>query len=283
MVKKDGHTHTQFCPHGSGDNAQQMIEKAIKMGFTEYSITEHAPLPPAFKRVFEGELEGLVTASLTADQVVPYLEFAQQMQAKYAQQIKVNVGFEVDYLPGFEDWTTDFLNRYGSRTQDNILSVHFMPGTHDKFWCVDYTTADFAKGFAADLHQPQTLFHHFLQLEYQAVTADLGAYKPQRMGHLTLIRKYQDWFNLPRQFNSANKQLMLRILKEIRDRHYQIDLNTAGLYKEYCNEVYPDQWIIKLAQEMQIPLVFGSDAHSIQEVGHGYHQIERWVAPTSHE
>lgn len=277
MVKKDGHTHTQFCPHGSGDDAQRMIEKAIRMGFDEYSITEHAPLPADFKNQFDGDLEGLVTASLTEDQVEPYLEFAQRMQDKYGDQIKVNVGFEVDYLPGFEDWTTDFLDEYGSRTQDNILSVHFMPGDNDKFWCVDYTTEDFAQGFATLLKTPQKLYHHFLELEYEAVTADLGAYKPQRIGHLTLIRKYQDYFNLPRQFEHANKQLIQKILREIKARGYQLDLNTAGLYKEYCNEIYPDKNIVKLAHDMHIPLTFGSDAHSIQEVGHGYHEVEQWV------
>jgi Histidinol phosphatase and related hydrolases of the PHP family len=28
----DGHTHTQFCPHGSGQDAELMIQRAIKLG-----------------------------------------------------------------------------------------------------------------------------------------------------------------------------------------------------------------------------------------------------------
>ena len=46
IKKWDGHTHSQFCPHGSREKTSLMVEKAIRLGFEYYSITEHAPLPP---------------------------------------------------------------------------------------------------------------------------------------------------------------------------------------------------------------------------------------------
>ncbi len=272
MSKKDGHTHTQFCPHGSGDDAELMIQKAIKMGFEEYSITEHAPLPPDFAAVFAGQRKGLTTAALSAKQFEPYLEFVQKMQLKYRERIKINAGFEVDYLPGFEEWTKSFLESYGSQTQDNVLSVHFMRGTDDKFWCLDYSTSDFAQGFAELLRQPQELFRQFFKLELAAASSDLGSYRPQRLGHLTLIRKYQDYFNLPQEFDAANQHLIAQILETIKQKGLEIDLNTAGLYKEYCNEIYPSPRIVEQAVLLEIPLVYGSDAHSILEVGHGWHE-----------
>lgn len=277
MVKREGHTHTQFCPHGSGDDAELMIQKAIKMGFQEYSMTEHAPLPPKFAQSFSGTPEGLTTAAISMDQVQPYLDFARQMQTKYRDQIKINVGFEVDFLPGFEDWTKAFLDQFGPQTQDNILSVHFMQGSDRNFWCVDYTTEDFAAGFKELLQDPQSLYQQFFKLELLASQSDLGKYKPTRYGHLTLIRKYQDYYNLPRAFSAENIDLIRRILTNIKDERSQLDLNTAGLYKEFCNEIYPGQLIVQMAQAMGIELVFGSDAHSVLEVGHGYHAIEDLV------
>lgn len=276
MLKKEGHTHTQFCPHGSGDNTELMVQKAIKMGFQEYSITEHAPLPPELNYHFNGDPQGLTTAALTIDQVEPYLVFAEQLKQQYQDQIKINIGFEVDYLSDFEGWTRSFLEQYGPRTQDNILSVHFMPGYDKNQWCVDYTIADFARGFKELIAEPQRLFRQFLQLELSAVESDLGAYKPRRLGHLTLIRKYQDYFNLTQGFNAANQVLIINILDKLKWQNGQLDINTAGLYKEFCNQVYPDDWIIGQAQQRAIPLVFGSDAHSIAEVGHGYHQVEQF-------
>ena len=47
-MKWDGHTHTNFCPHGTKDKIEEYIEQAIRLGFTDYSITEHAPLPENF-------------------------------------------------------------------------------------------------------------------------------------------------------------------------------------------------------------------------------------------
>ena len=53
-MKMDGHTHTQLCAHGSGEKTEKMIEKAIRLGFTDYCITEHAPLPAGFETSYEG-------------------------------------------------------------------------------------------------------------------------------------------------------------------------------------------------------------------------------------
>ena len=63
-MKMDGHTHTQLCAHGSGEKTERMIEKAIRLGFTDYCITEHAPLPVGFEASYEGPREGYETASL---------------------------------------------------------------------------------------------------------------------------------------------------------------------------------------------------------------------------
>ena len=45
MKKWDGHTHSEFCKHGSGEKTSYLVERAIELGFNKYSITEHAPLP----------------------------------------------------------------------------------------------------------------------------------------------------------------------------------------------------------------------------------------------
>ena len=73
-MKVDGHTHTELCPHGSGDHLEAMVERAIELGFTDYWVTEHAPLPVNFSDAFGGPLDDIQTASLRIDQVDDYLE-----------------------------------------------------------------------------------------------------------------------------------------------------------------------------------------------------------------
>ena len=270
-MKIDGHTHTELCPHGSHESTALMIERAIKLGFAQYCITEHAPLPHGFERKYRGESEGLTTASLTWDQLDDYFALTKQLKKKYQDQIKISVGFEVDYLPGFETQIRDFMDQVGPKTQQNILSIHFMPGKDAGLWCVDYTTADFAAGFGQWLAEPQKLYHHYFELVLKEVNADLGKYRPQRLGHLNLIQKYQDYFGLPAEFDAENLELIKQILRVIKEQGRELDFNTAGLYKPYCNQFYPGRQITQLAEEMNIPLVFGSDAHAVIDVGHGWH------------
>ena len=44
-IKRDGHIHTPFCPHGSKASLEAYVEEAICLGREEISFTEHFPLP----------------------------------------------------------------------------------------------------------------------------------------------------------------------------------------------------------------------------------------------
>ncbi|WP_196246283.1 histidinol-phosphatase HisJ [Lacticaseibacillus zhaodongensis] len=274
MIKKDGHSHTEFCPHGSGDDVEAMIQKAIKFGFTDYCITEHAPLPPAFRNDYEGTKGGYDTAAIAMSDLDAYFAKCERMRSKYADQIRIHIGFEVDYLPAQADWTHDFLNEYGPRCDESILSVHFMRGVHGKYWPVDDELSEFEDGLlpiGAD--DKQDLYAAYLDAVQAAVAADLGKYAPVRIGHITLIKKFQDYFDLPKRFNNANMARIDKLLATMQRQGRQLDVNAAGLFKEYCNEIYPYPQIIMMARARGIKTVYGSDAHSIKEVGHAYHQV----------
>lgn len=277
MVKREGHSHTEFCPHGSGDDVELMIQKAIRLGFREYSITEHAPLPPELKREYAGQLTGLTEASIDMSDLTPYFNKMRAMKKKYADQIKIHIGFEVDYLADFISWTRDFLNEYGPQTDDNILSVHFMKGRDNKYWCVDDTLTDFNTGLLSIVSDSQALYTKYFKLVRQAAAADLGQFGPKRIGHITLIRKFQDHFQLAPRYNHENQVLIQSILETVRVNGQQLDFNAAGLYKTACNEPYPNFGVAILAKQMGIPLIYGSDAHSIAEIGHGYHGLAEFL------
>lgn len=273
LIKREGHSHTEFCPHGSGDDVELMIQKAIKLGFKEYSITEHAPLPEEFSAVYQGQLTGLTEASMAAADLDAYFAKANHMREKYADQIKIHIGFEVDYLPDFTDWTREFLNQYGPQTTDNILSVHFMKGKNGKYWCVDDTPEDFREGLLSQHPHSQELYAAYFHEVLTSVQADLGQYAPNRIGHMTLIKKFQDLFDLDREFSSDNGQIITSILHVVKEQGRELDLNAAGLYKKFCNEQYPTYSIIKMAKQLKIPLIYGSDAHSIDDIGRGYNGL----------
>lgn len=272
-MKIEGHTHTELCPHGNGDSTAKMIERAIKLGFDEYHITEHAPLPDGFIADYAGDPENVKTASLRFDQVDDYLAMANDLKKKFASDIKVTVGFEVDYLADYEDQIAQFLAKVGPVTENNIISVHYLKNAAGGYYGIDYSPEELAAGFGDEFTGDQ-LYQRYLETVLQSVQADFHANMPTKIGHMSLIKKYQDYFGLPGDFSKANMQVVDQVLKVAKQKHLKLDFNTAGLYKPYCNDVYPGRQVIKAALAKGAPLEFGSDAHSIAAVGRGHHLVE---------
>lgn len=270
MIKKDGHTHTEFCPHGSGDDAEKMILRAIGLGFTEYSITEHTPLPEEFKKQTAGAQEAIDTAAMSLNDVEYYLKKMHQLKKKYESEIKINVGFEVDYLPGCESWTYDFLQEYGKQIDDSILSLHFMQGTGG-FRSVDFSPEDYDEGIVQYYGSFQKAQEAYFKMLSDMIELDLGTYQPKRIGHITLCRKFKDYFKKEDTgFSNDSMFLLENILDTVKEKDLELDINTAGLFKPDCNEIYPPLSILNKVQEKGIRCCYGSDSHSTADVGRAY-------------
>jgi histidinol-phosphatase (PHP family) len=277
FLKKDGHTHTHYCPHGSIESVEKYIMQAIKQGFTDYSITEHAPLPTAFLKSAAGEQYAIDTAGMRIEDVPTYLTEMHDLKKKYASQINIHVGFEIDYAPGFEDWTSAFLNEFGPQTDDNILSLHFLQG-HGGWRAIDYCPEDYKEGIVEYYRGFQEAQNAYLSLLLQSIKADLGPYKPKRIGHITLCNKFERYFDEPTAFNEIGESYLKEILQEMQQRQLSLDLNVAGLAKPYCLQTYPPLPIVEQAKQLGINIVFGSDAHKSYEVGRYYDMVANYLS-----
>ena len=134
---KDGHVHSHYCLHGTDDNFQMYIDKAIKSGLDEISFTEHFPLPKGFEDPTPKKDSSMDIKSLER-----YIQELKIIKTFYAGVIKINIGVEVDYIEGFEDEIKEFLDEYGKDFEDSILSVH-MVKYDSKYYCIDYDRDNF--------------------------------------------------------------------------------------------------------------------------------------------
>ena len=248
---RDGHIHSPFCPHGTKDSLNSYIEKAIALGYTDISFTEHAPLPQGFTDTTPQQDSGMAEKDL-----YPYLEAIEQAKIIYQKDLIVRVGLEVDFISGFEKETRSFLDEVGPYLDDSILSVHFLQ------WKRQYFCSDISQDVFFELVQRTCSINAVYDLYYDtleaSIRADLGAYKPKRIGHPTLIHKFQHAHGE----TIDDSDNILRILHLIAKSGYELDLNAAGFSKPDCLESYPPQKYIAAAVELGIPLVYGSDAHS---------------------
>ena len=242
FLKRDAHIHTQYCPHGTNDTIENYIKKAIKLGFKDITFTEHAPLPTNFVDPTPEKDSGMDPHKL-----ISYLDELNTLKEQYKENIHIRIGFEVDYIVGYETETTSFLNIVGPQIDDAILSVHFLK-YNDEYTCIDYSEDTFLE-FANKLGSVQAVYDLYYETLKQSISADLGKYKPKRIGHPTLIHKFQ----LAHGESINDDEHIKQVLQLMADNHCELDVNSAGLAKKFCKESYPPLPYIQYAKSLNIP------------------------------
>lgn len=264
MRKRDGHIHTPFCPHGSEDSFEKYITKALDEGFTEITFTEHAPLPISFTDPTPDKDSGMNPELLKA-----YFEQLHAIKERYKKQIIINIGLEIDYIVGFEQQTRNFLAEIGPMLDDAILSVHFLQHAGN-YTCIDFSE-DVYLQFAEQVGGFEAMYALYYETVKQSIVADLGPYKPKRIGHPTLIHKFQLAHN-----QSINDRAQIEAVLQLMKTHgYELDFNSAGLSKTYCQEPYPNYEYAAFAKQIGIPIVFGSDAHTAKDLHQHYDALQQ--------
>lgn len=262
---KDGHVHTAFCPHGTNDTIDDYILRALQLGYSEITFAEHAPLPDGFS-----DPTPLKDSAMKLDDLAAYFTTIAEAKKKYEGKITINTGFEIDFIEGFEDRTTTFLNKFGSFIDDAVLSVHFLKNKAGSYDCLDYSPDHFGE-MINSYGSVEKIHHHYYQTVMKSILADLGPYKPKRIGHMTLANKFRLKYPLSKECSIE----ILGILDKVADLGYELDYNGAGTAKPLCREPYPPKWVISEANKRNIRLVYGSDAHQAKELGQGLEFMDK--------
>lgn len=275
-MKRDGHTHTQFCMHASGEPTEEYLIRAIQLGFDTYSVTEHLPYPEKFLQAIPYTAEIQDSLRVRGGDFDSYIREMQKLKQKYKDKIRVLVGSEIDYLPEETSHTKQMLREYGPYLEDSLLSVHFISGASG--WrAVDQNPQDYEEGLLSYYTGFAEAQLAYFRAVATALKEDLGPYKPRRISHLTLCNKFQRCFNSDGNLDGRVEKVVISLLEYMHLNGYELDVNAAGLYKPYCGEIYPSPWIIRRAAGLKIPLVYGSDAHAVKDVGRGYSVYEDLV------
>ncbi len=228
----DLHNHTTRCNHAEG-TVDEYIQKAIELGIDVYGFSEHAPMDfdPHYRLAFE-EMDAYRVDIL-------------QAKEKYKNDIKILLGYEVDWLPGH-------MNEKVLNVDVDYLigSVHFI----DK-WSFD--NPEFIGGWEnKDIDEIWKAY-------FEATEAMARSRKFDIVGHLDLIKIFKF---MPKQ---DVRVLAQDSLKAVKESNMVLEVNTAGLRKP-IGELYPSRELLEVAYEMDIPITFASDAHAVEQIGLGY-------------
>lgn len=251
---RDGHIHTPFCPHGTQDSLESYVEEAIKEGRRAITFTEHFPMPIGVtKESFRRE------CTLFEEEIEVYIEAIKDIKYRYREHIEISVGFEVDYIEGYEKEISTSISKYADVIEDSILSVHFVK-YEDHYYAIDYLP-DF-EALLSQVKSLERIYDLYFETVLKSIESDLGLYKPKRIGHCSLVRIFNKKYPIAYENNSLFKN----IVSALEEKKYEIDFNMAGLNKEFCRETYPSGKLLELIKEAQLPLVCGSDAHTVSQM-----------------
>lgn len=251
--------HSPYCPHGTQDSFEMYIKKALTEGLEEITFTEHMPFPCYFM----DDKEFLDECAPSEEVIEKYFNEVKKIKLKYQNKIKINIGLEVDFIEGYEEQIKKLLDIYGSKLEDGLLSVHFIKMGDE------YTAIDGKEGFERALEvlgTTEKVYDKYYETLLKAIKADLGQFKPHRIGHPNLIRIFNQLY--PIEYN--NKGLLEEIVQEIKKRDYEVDVNTAGLRKPYCGEIYVSGMFKELVDKYGVKKVYGSDSHTASDVGRDF-------------
>ncbi len=264
MMKWDGHTHTEFCPHGSFDRTSDRIEKAIKLGFTCYSLTEHAPLPK--ECLSDPQLRD--DCGMTLDKTEEYFVFIRDLKRIYGGRITLYAALEVDYLSGYVDYTKDLIKRFENDIDEWIFSIHFLKAGRELI-CLDYSPEVFLESLIRYFGSVDDVHFVYWDSLQKLLCQDFSFFPPHRIGHLGIIRKFILNFPLVTKVFESPK-FYQSIMKKIKSKGYALDYNVAGLAKASCGEAYLTNAMLYWCRKYEIELVYGSDAHNIASIGQFY-------------
>ena len=250
-IQWDGHTHSEFCPHGSKNKTIAMVERAIQLDFTHYSITEHAPLPPDLlsKKTTSQD------SSMKWEDLESYWKVIQELKTAYKGKIEILIGLEIDYLLGYENFTQEFLESNQSKLDEIILSLHFLPDKNKNLKIIDKCWESFEASFMQQ--GKEKLWELYWQTIEKMVSKKWQFTKPIRIGHLALIEKYNRLIKPENSLRKEWKEFALRkIIPKVAKQGYSLDFNVSGLRKKDCGMPYLYTEFLESCKKLGITLVY---------------------------
>lgn len=234
MIRYNYHTHTTFS---DGKNTpEEVIQAAIKLGFTSIGISDHA---------YTEFCTHWVTPRSKMDE---YKKALYELKEKYAGKINVYVGIEQDV---FADPISDGFEYV-------IGSVHWLE-KNGEYLAVDASRQTLEKAIAEAYGGDADAF---AEEYFSLVSTYADDPKVSVVGHFDLVTKFDEkgdplFRPTPRYtaaWQSAAKKLM--------DAGKIFEINTGAISRGHRTTPYPSEEILEFLGKHGAKAIIGSDSHS---------------------
>ena len=202
------HVHTYRCKHASDEKDEAYIKKAIQLGATKITFTDHAPFPnnPFGNRMQIEELSEYVCTLKT-------------LKEKYKTDIKIDIGLEIEYLPSFCDY---YKQLYQSKEFDILMiGQHFYEYSEEKY--------------------SFSLNNEILRYE-EALGLGTAIIEGMKSGFFQVVAHPDRIFRKCDCWNDTMKNLSYDIVKIAKENNVILERNLSSMKKE--NQYWKEFWEI---------------------------------------
>lgn len=234
------HSHCLYCDGRA--NMEDFIRFAISEGFSSYGISSHAPLP--FPTAWTMEW----------DRMEDYLSEFARLKEKYANQIELAIGLEIDYL---NDESNPSIHRFQELPLDYCIgSVHMLYSPEGTIVDIDTTADKFRqlvdKHFDGDLDAVVHLYYKNLLRMVELGGFDIVGHADKMHYNAACYRPGlldEQWYDT----------LVSGYFAEIARRGYIVEINTKAYHE--LGTFYPNERYFPLLKQLGIRVQVNSDAH----------------------
>lgn len=234
------HSHCNFCDGKA--SIEEFVKSAISAGFTAYGVSSHAPLPFTTRWTIVGE------------RVPAYLKELGELKKKYAGEIELYSGMEIDYLsdtqnasiPYFQDLPLDY----------RIGSVHLIYTDEGEIVDTDTNCDNFRQlvdqYFKGDTEQAVVRYFDASMRMVEAGGFDFIGHTDKISWNAEYSRQgvtSEKWYERKRE----------DLFAAIARKGLMMEINTKAFQTRGC--FFPGREHFALIGEMGIPVIVNSDAH----------------------
>lgn len=231
------HTHTKRCGHATGEDEDYVLE-ALGQGYRYLGFSDHAMYPGFSEPYKRGEYE------LFDD----YVKSINKLKEKYSSRIKIHLGIEAESFPCYYPFFEELLK--------NGILEYMILGNH---MAIDDNRNVIAR-FSSITSASQ--LYLYKDLAIKAISS--GMFK---------IFAHPDYFMMNiDNFNSDCKKVTKEIIECCMAYDVPLEVNIAGIRNgerqigRIKRWFYPTDSFFELVGKYQAKCIFGSDAHSPDQI-----------------
>ena len=233
-MKANYHTHTARCGHAEGSD-EAYVRAAIEQGFEELGFSDHVPWP--YK-------SGFLNLGVRMDvrRLDEYVRSVRMLRSKYADHIRIRVGFECEYFPEYMDWLAGM-------AQEKHLD-YLILGNH-------YDGSDETGMYFGGTRTAQQL-SRYVESTICGIQTGLFTY----LAHPDLfMRSYKP-------FDDNCRAAARDLCKACREAGLPMEYNLHDRYIAYQTSrvSYPNPEFFDIARQEGVQVIIGVDAHDPKEL-----------------